>query len=361
MQILQRNNVIKKTIVYIDTVLNIKELGENIVLSTLTNVKENELEKCLKIIFDNNPRVLFNTIQYSRNNECIYFYTDSFISTNEWYETKINRYGPIANTKEILNEIKSTLLLEENNSIDAISLYDIVSIVRRKKYEYEKLKDYYEERLNYLLHDHYSISYGIILYNFDYENHELSIGFSDIDDDYNRMTFSKQDGDLYLKESEEILYKDKLFFLFSSILSSLYDEFLKYEDFFNQSVYEIKTINAKFLVKINEYGVELYIPSNKLFEPLFSIDAHSNRDVYNVGCNSGNVINTIKGSERELFKKVIVRINECPKWMQEELYELRKKQLQELQIEEEKKRNKEENKGKRLALIKRIFPFFYHN
>lgn len=82
--VLPNTNIVNRNIVYNDTVLSIKELGENIKVSTISDVSEFSLEKCLKIIFESNPDVVFNTIQYSRKNKKVYFYTNKDISINKW-------------------------------------------------------------------------------------------------------------------------------------------------------------------------------------------------------------------------------------------------------------------------------------
>lgn len=68
--------VVNKTIVYSDTVLPLKDLGSNLKVSTISDVGEYSLERCLKIIFESNPNVVFNTIQYSKNDNKVYFYTN---------------------------------------------------------------------------------------------------------------------------------------------------------------------------------------------------------------------------------------------------------------------------------------------
>lgn len=76
--------VLNKTIVYSDTVLPLKDLGSNLKVSTISDVGEYSLERCLKIIFESNPNVVFNTIQYSKNDNKVYFYTNQEISTREY-------------------------------------------------------------------------------------------------------------------------------------------------------------------------------------------------------------------------------------------------------------------------------------
>ena len=44
--VVPKTTIVNKTIVYSDTVLNIKEKGVNIHISSIDNVKESELESC---------------------------------------------------------------------------------------------------------------------------------------------------------------------------------------------------------------------------------------------------------------------------------------------------------------------------
>jgi len=43
--------VINKTIVYSDTVLQLKDLGSNLIVTSIRDVSESSLEDCLKTIF----------------------------------------------------------------------------------------------------------------------------------------------------------------------------------------------------------------------------------------------------------------------------------------------------------------------
>lgn len=75
---------INKTIVYSNTILPVKNLGNNLKVS---NASECSIEKYLKTIFESNPNVIFNTIQYSKNDKII------FAKSNEdLYIKKVDSY-----------------------------------------------------------------------------------------------------------------------------------------------------------------------------------------------------------------------------------------------------------------------------
>ena len=65
----------------------------------------------------------------------------------------------------------------------------------------------------------------------------------------------------------------------------------------------------------------------------------------------------IKENEMEIFKRIFVKISDCPIWMQGILYEERKKQVEELEKTEKIRKQKEAKKQKRLEYIRKIFPF----
>ena len=169
--------IINKTIVYSDTVLSIKGLGKDLKVSTISDVDEYLLEKCLRIIFESNPNVVFNTIQYSRADKKVYFYTNQEISIKEYEESKFKRYKPITSSSEIVEEIKSILLAEKNNSSDCISLFDIAQLLKKMNHDYDMIKERYNSQFERIIKNAFGDSSSIVIFDFDYEKKLLRIGF----------------------------------------------------------------------------------------------------------------------------------------------------------------------------------------
>ena len=59
----------------------------------------------------------------------------------------------------------------------------------------------------------------------------------------------------------------------------------------------------------------------------------------------------------EIFKRIFVKISDCPLWMQGILHLERKKQIEEIERLEKIRKQKEEKKQKRLEYIRKVFPF----
>ncbi len=105
----------------------------------------------MKIIFESNPNVVFNTIQYSKNDNTVYFYTNQDITTKTYENSKFKSYKPITSRNEILEEIKKILLSEKNKDNKCISLYNVLMLLKKLNNEYNNIKEKYQDKLNYII------------------------------------------------------------------------------------------------------------------------------------------------------------------------------------------------------------------
>ena len=226
----------------------------------------------------------------------------------------------------------------------------------------EKNYKYYH---TYDIYDMYDI-YSLIL-TFDYNKDELEILVGS-----KPITFSKNYGELYLKsdKSNTSLGK-KLLMECRDVLSAAYDELLMYTNIRRDSSC-VKPLDSIFSAYIFSSAVEIYIRSWEKD----SCTEEFNLTKYNISkdkecfcyCNSHEILNVVCGQENEIFKKLFVRIDDCPDWSRESLYKIRKKQLdeekqkllEEKMVEEQElleRKKKEEKYQKRLNLRRKIFPF----
>lgn len=169
--------VVNKTIVYSDTVLPLKDTGNNLKVTSIENVSEFSLESCLKTIFESNPNVIFNTIQYSKNNKTVYFYTNQDITTKAYEESKFTNYKPITSKTEILEEIKKVLLSPKSKDNNCISLYDVLTLLEELNSEYENIIKKYQNKLQdiaeYKIGDGCSIQFE----EMDFDTKTMNISF----------------------------------------------------------------------------------------------------------------------------------------------------------------------------------------
>ena len=193
-----------------------------------------------------------------------------------------------------------------------------------------------------------------VLYDFDYEKKQLRIGFKYWSDDYDKIVFSKRDGDLYIVESESLKSQNILMFIGKN-LSILYDEFMKYYDFKRLSTYKTKPLNSNFNVAISQYGVGIYV--NSILSKDFKLSSYCFKNEYDYECNSTFVLSALQGKEAEIFKRIFVRIDDCPEWSRQALYQIRQNQLEEEKKLEEKQLYAERKKQRILKIKKLFFPW----
>ena len=315
------------------------------------------LEKCLKTIFESNPNVIFNTIQYSKNDKKVYFYTNKDITTKAYEESKFTSYKPITSKTEILEEVKKVLLSPKNKDNNCISLYDVLMILKKLNNEYESIKKRYQNIMGYMVKNKIGDSSLVCFHDLDFEKKIIHISFKRYrSGDWDDIYFAKQNGDLYVVKSESY-YTDELFSALCSTLSEMYDELLKYADYQDYKYTKAyrKPVNSNFNIKISYHGVWISVKdfANK-YKNKLELFAPSYKNGYELDCNSSIVNEAFNGKETEILKRIFVKIEDCPEWCQSKLYEIRQQQL----IEEEKLQEKEMKKQKRLELVRKVFPFF---
>jgi len=286
---------------------------------------------------------------------------------------------PYEEAKEILCELKKILETTKIKDEGQISIYDEcislynVELVRRKEYaKYEKTKETLETTLRHILKYKFGNAKAII-YDFDFNNKILRIGFTNYGNytDCESITFKKSNNNLYIKDDDTHYYGKLIFEEYYNFLSNAYDELIKFNDLCTQNEHRISMINSKLNVTIVESHIKIEKQNHtNIFKPYFALLLFENSITKKI--NSIDVQDVVKGNELEIFKRAFVMINDCPKWMQKELYEIRKNQIiEEKRLEEEENLKKElelkqleeqkniqlKKEQKRKQLVKKIFPF----
>lgn len=284
-------------------------------------------------------------------------------------EEKVYKYEPVTSSTEILNEIK--YILETNKNIEedsnytpiildesCVSLTTIYEVIASELYNYKEKKEYFSQAIDTYLKKHYNDS-RTILYDLNFEKDEISIGFEKhIEDwDYPKIVFGFYNNDLYLKSSETY-DGEKIFQMANEIIFEAYNELMKYKDLHLDSKYGIKTMNSNYIVNISHHGIGLC--DSKDINPNFKLSKNTYQEDFTCDCNSRIILNAVKGIEEEIFKLTFVKIADCPNWMKNKLYEIRKKEIQTLKSEIKKAKEPKPHvteetkpKSKFLALFKR--------
>ena len=352
-----RVTVVNKNIIYSDTVLPLKEAGNSLNVSSITGVTENDLENCLKVIFKANPDVVFNTIQYSRQNKKLYFYTDKKINTQAYEDSKTQTFRPVRSRVEILEEVKRILTSEKSSDPELISLYDVAVLLKVFRTEYDNAKTKAERKLKDVASYKFGDGVGIFSHTFDYDKKNLKIRFRRYkSSEFGDIVFGKDNGDLYVVSATSP-YTNELMSELGLEISELYDTLLGFEKYRSdsESNYNIRTVNTSFEASVSHYGAGVY--EYDRLEQKFKLFSPSYDNEFHIECNSSMIQEAFKNNEDELFKRIYVPISECPTWCQDALRERRRQQI----IEEDKKAKeemlREERRQKIQEVKEKIFPF----
>ena len=167
--------VVNQEIVYNDTPVEVEKNANNLQVYSISKVSKYSLDACIRIILESNPDVVFNTIQYSKSNNIVYFYTDRPISTKAWEDRKNRPLEKINNNQDVLREIKNVLAQEVNKDSDCISLYSIALLAKKYEEAYKSIKKEYEKYCNKKLEEKNA---EVSIYDFDKDNNRLHISYN---------------------------------------------------------------------------------------------------------------------------------------------------------------------------------------
>ena len=329
--IVPETTVINKTIVYQDTVLNLKELGSNIKITSISDIKESSFEECLKTILKNNVNVTFNTIQYSKSEKKIYFYTDKEIKTNAWNNIDIVKYDHIKNNQNIISVLIDIMDHTEACPEDSVNLFEVCELSATTHKKVEKITESYRQKAVTNIHQRYENGTMVVHYFTDNMLH-IGIRFHDFKHtEYSHFNLAKENGDLYIYESKnsvghDLIDKDIVLSLIGQEMSELFDILKEHE---NEKEASGATINKNgFVLKIYRDSVAISAyDKKKSAQPYFSLIKYHSHDEYKYESNSNNLSSFLKGNEADLFKKMYVEIEACPAWMRQPLKEAKQTTL----------------------------------
>ena len=212
-----------------------------------------------------------------------------------------------------------------------------------KDREFNHLKDHVINNCREIMHHDHKIDFKLL--DFSPSLDDLIIGLRDeyVTYDYKKVVLSKKlifndnnkpvyDG-LFIRSSE---YKRNYEFDFisciSKYLSAYYDKCVSYKDIFSEWCKKVPTDNKNFKVSIgyNNIYLKLVTDNGKKYENFIDYDGKFD-------FRSDPIVKSmLYNKEFEFFKKIFVRIEDCPKWMRDELRERREADIRSIKMEEEK-------------------------
>ena len=322
----------------------LSEYEQNIVTKVF-NVSKFSLDTCIKTIRESNINAFFYKIKYIEEEQTVIFYTDRKINIEKWEDK--NNLKVISNNLDVLKDLKKILLSREIFDSYCISIYDIINLLKEKNNDYLNLANYYKEKIERLVHSKVMKGLNIIV---DIEKHKCSKDIISIV--INNEPISKKEAIYFYRKDNELkivnsksfsLLEEKVFNITKDILFELYEEFDDFFDFKKQYKVNVNSINSNFLVNLNSNQIEM-INDGIIIKEFINLFNNN----YIIDSNMVYITKLFDKNREEFLKKIYLKIDDCPKWMQEELYNIRQEQLK------KEKNNKISIKKKILSLINKI-------
>ena len=210
-----------------------------------------------------------------------------------------------------LGEIDEIHNSEINNDLNNISLFDIAGFMKKA---YDKINACINDIKEKTGKD---IVVLTDFYNFYAGEYKVKLYMNDIRED---VYFGRD------KNNSFHILPNNLINGVDSELLHLYDLIVHYKELFD-SLREINSVDSKFYIDINfQYSSAEHVSVNSK-TGLFSLTYTCDDDKLKVSSISDDVKRKIAGSEEDLFKKIVLRIDKCPKNIQSELYDYKRKIL----------------------------------
>ena len=217
--------------------------------------------------------------------------------------------------------IKDLYKIINNNSFDnpkenpeIISLYDLVTILTKKKEEFSNK----EKQNNLLLYYTICDNYKFFFESFDFTKEKITFRIrriGDMNNIYGHISFTKNDKELIMTDIDTLSKINIHNPFLKETISHYYDFLLNNKEYYIRT-YIIKFLSAKIQVSISKDEITI-------FDDTFEIKANINTNQYE--CNF-NKLEELLINEEDLFKKIYVPIEGCPKWCKKEIEALKTSQ-----------------------------------
>lgn len=354
-------NIINKTIVHSDTVLNLKDLGENVKVTEVSGISKDDLEKFLDIIFKNNKDVLFNTVQYSEEKKKVWIYADQILNTKCWEERNLRKYkyadpnnlieylkniieDPDAYTNKDSSSIIKPIPVSEDQKYVSIDTINKIQMRKTRRFydKKRKLIDDFEKRFERI--DGHSVSVSCFSPEFNYDKNTMNIEFKPrYSSDWYKIDFGKKDDDLYIVNST--YYEDDQILLnYADIFSKLYDLYASNKSY-NATTLRDNVYNAKFKLWLLSNCFTLYLSSGK------SLDISAYEKKYKLyGFNSQKEIAFVNENIDKIVKNLYFEVDKLPSYMKKMIKQERKKEEKKREELIRKKKEKEREAEKQRLL-----------
>lgn len=307
-------------IVYADNILPFDETNNSKCVTSLAGISEWEFEECIKKIMKDNPDAGFNVIQFSREDNRVYFYTDNpvMITYEPNKEYQISMFD-----NDLTEVIDDVLKYEDDLNERLVSIYNLLTITKKMKEKHERtikeLKADIDMEMSRKFDPYYSFKIGEVNY---LDGTMTMLIKQTKKSEPVEVVFAKVKGELKVISSQ-LDSSPKLERVCSNSLTAYYDYFMDKKGYKTERVVGAQTQEKLFRCNITNQGVRVYSENN-----VDIIALNSSMDC-KVHTTNNELREKLQGKEKELLSKLYVMIDRLPMWLKEAALDARKEYVKE--------------------------------
>ena len=222
------------------------------------------------------------------------------------------------NNITLLEEIKRILLYQDKLDENIISLYELSELIKKKNINFQKMMSRNFKTI--ITTNCSNIKFSIQSVNFN-ENELIFL-----------LEYNKQYKISCKKENDKLKIAPLITtpnFIISKFntekIEEIYNNIMKYKDYINEEYYRVPSINSSFLINITHQGISLYNEQNQ--QKHFLLSSYIFKEDYILKTDEPLIQKLINNNEELILLKTYIKIENCPKWAQNQLYKIRQKQI----------------------------------
>ncbi len=330
------------------------EYDDKVISTVIENIPAWNLKNCILLLIEGNIDVTFETFKYSLKEEKLTVYAYEKLNLSVLDDVNTMKYF---DDIRVLEEIKKVLSLPTNEDPELISISSISNFWKTHGYKYYSLIKKYQKLIEGLIYNKVDKNLYIRFEGYNNLSGELKIEFhcANCNVNFKRvLVFSKDEtGKLYIKDGDYGFAKNILSET-SGLIYKLFDAEEKYHSYKLDCSTTLKAENCDFEVILDGMNIAIKGDYKDLYKGDFMLRTSNALSGYYLKTDSSAIEHAIVDKEDEIFKRIYVKIEDCPDLLKEKLNKIRYEEITEPVILVESREKALKVKSKVLSLNRKI-------
>ena len=301
----------------------------------IRNIEKDNIKTYINRIYALNKGVEVYKIRYNEIDKKLIVIANKRIQVQRVINKNLTFFKTLKDVKDEFNKLSGQDIIDEEYiNLENIK-YLFANVLNKLFLSKDNIEKQIEQKIKYI----YGDIADIIICNYNRQDDSIKIRFTT---DYKRrnykpITIKFEDNDIKTIKSES-KESNNILKLVNEEFKELFNIYKKFIFFSSEYIDKLRSTNSSIYVNVTLYNITIY---NKDYDNIhFKINYSTYENKFYIDCNDDNLKQYLYESAPTLLKLIYIPIVECPEWCQEELYNIRDKELYK---DNEKNKKKENN------------------